>query len=275
MRRCVRDLARSASAIIGAAALLGLALMPGAAAAGACEERIAAAPLQLASSMPELAQLLAQGEVRLSFLGHASFLIESPGGVSIVTDYNGFNRPPFTPDIVTMNIAHATHNTSQVAGIRFPLKGWDENGVPAHHDLEYKDVRVSNVPTNIRGFNGETRVNGNSIFIFNVADLCIAHLGHLHHTLTPADLHAIGRIDVLLVPVDGAWTMSQDDMMEVIEQIKPKVIVPMHFFGTSTLARFLERIALIHPVKTSEVPSIVLSRQRIPAEPEVVVLPGY
>ncbi|MBI1777034.1 MAG: MBL fold metallo-hydrolase [Proteobacteria bacterium] len=248
---------------------------PTAALAGACEERVAATPLRLASASADWAQLLSQGEVRISFLGHASFLIESPGGVAIVTDYNGFNRPPFTPDIVTMNIAHATHNTNQVAGIRFPLKGWDTNGVPAHHDLEFRDVRVSNLPTSIRGFGGDTRVNGNSIFIFNVADLCIAHLGHLHHTLTPADLQVLGRIDVLLVPVDGAWTMSQDDMMEVIQQIKPKLIIPMHFFGTSTLARFLERIALLHPVKISEVASVVTSRARLPNEPEVLVLPGY
>jgi L-ascorbate metabolism protein UlaG (beta-lactamase superfamily) len=256
-------------------AVLALVWRPAAAVAGACEERIAGLPVQLAQLSPSPSPLLAQGEVRITFLGHASFLIESPGGVAIVTDYNGFNRPPFTPDIVTMNIAHSTHYTNQLAGIRYALKGWDENGVAAHHDLEYKDVRVSNLPTNIRGFSGETRINGNSIFIFNVADLCIAHLGHLHHTLTPADLQVIGRIDVLLVPVDGAWTMSQDDMMAVIEQIHPKVIIPMHFFATSTLARFLERIRLLHPVKTSEVPSIVLSRARIPKEAEVVVLPGY
>jgi L-ascorbate metabolism protein UlaG (beta-lactamase superfamily) len=271
----MRGLRPLALTLLGLLAILALAGRPATALAGACEERIAGLPQQLASAAPELAQLLAQGEVRITFLGHASFLIESPGGVSIVTDYNGFNRPPFAPDIVTMNIAHSTHNTSQVAGIKYPLKGWDENGVAAHHDLEYKDVRVSNLPTNIRGFNGETRVNGNSIFIFNVADLCIAHLGHLHHTLTPADLQAIGRIDVLLVPVDGAWTMTQDDMMQVIEQIHPKVIIPMHFFGTSTLARFLTQIQHLHPVKTSEVPSIILSRAKIPKEAEVVVLPGY
>src|SRR5258708_19219971 len=115
-------------------------------------------------------------------------------------------RPPRSTLFPYTTLFRSTHNTNQVAGIRFPLKGWDENGVPAHHDLEYKDVRVSNVPTNIRGFNGETRVNGNSIFIFNVADLSIAHLGHLHHTLTPADLHPLRRIDVPLMPVDGAWT---------------------------------------------------------------------
>jgi hypothetical protein len=56
-----------------------------------------------------LAEAPAAGTVRLTFLGHASFLIESPGGVAAVTDWNGINRPPFLPDIVTMNNAHPLH----------------------------------------------------------------------------------------------------------------------------------------------------------------------
>jgi L-ascorbate metabolism protein UlaG (beta-lactamase superfamily) len=67
-------------------------------------------------------------------------------------------------------------------------------------------VRARNVLTNIRIFNGGTERNGNSIFIFGIANLCIAHLGHLHHTLTQQQLNEIGRVDVVLVPVDGDYT---------------------------------------------------------------------
>ena len=110
----------------------------------------------------------------------------------------------------------------------------------ANHNLQYRDVRVNNVPTNVRGF-GETRYNGNSIFVFDLADLCIAHLGHLHHTLTEAHLAEIGTIDIVLVPVDGSFTLNQPEMIEVLKQLKAKIAIPMHVFTEETLARFLAR----------------------------------
>jgi beta-lactamase family protein len=133
-------------------------------------------------------------QVRLSFLGHATFLIESPQLVRIATDYNDYIRPPLLPDIVTMNHAHNTHYSDHPdPAIKYVLRGWGEDTEhPAIWDLKYRDVRVRNVPTNIRSFYGSTTTEryGNSIFIFEIANLCIAHLGHLHHTLHAA---AVGR----------------------------------------------------------------------------------
>src|SRR3954447_18098070 len=61
----------------------------------------------------------------ITYLGHASFLIESPEGVRIVTDYNGVHRAKLTPDIVTMNNAHSTHYTNAIEpGVKFVLRGW-------------------------------------------------------------------------------------------------------------------------------------------------------
>jgi L-ascorbate metabolism protein UlaG (beta-lactamase superfamily) len=104
------------------------------------------------------------------------------------------------------------------------------------------DMLVRNVPTNIRdGYS--TTYNGNSIFVFETAGLCIAHLGHLHHELTAEHLRQLGQIDVLLVPVDGSYTLDQSGMMDVIAKIGPRIVVPMHFFGESTLNRFLRLAA--------------------------------
>ena len=129
---------------------------------------------------------LNEDQVRLTFIGHASFLIESPQLVRIVTDYNDYLRPPAVPDIVTMNHAHDTHFTDHPdPEIKYVLRGWGPSPEqPAIWDLKYRDVRVRNVPTNIRDFGGGTERYGNSIFIFEIANMCIAHLGHLHHTLT-------------------------------------------------------------------------------------------
>lgn len=217
---------------------------------------------------------LASDQVGLTFLGHASFLVESPGGATLVTDYNGYNRPNLTPDIVTMNNAHSSHYTDHVEpGVKYVLRGWDPGGGMAIHDLTYRDLRVRNVPTNVRDLGG-TRYNGNSIFIFEVAELCIAHLGHLHHVLTPEHIADIGEIDVLMVPVDGTWTMDQDGMIEVIEQLKARLILPMHYFGPQTLERFLLKMRERYPVKLNESASVTISRGTLPTRPEVLVLPG-
>ena len=224
-------------------------------------------PLRLAGGVPE-------GAVSITFLGHASFLIESPAGVRVVTDYNDMIRAPVTPDIVTMNNAHPTHYSEAVEpGVKYVLRGWDPAGGVANHHLEYRDIRVRNVPTNVRELGG-TRYNGNSIFVFEVADLCIAHLGHLHHTLTGAHLAELGAIDVVMVPVDGTYTLNQEEMIEVLRQIGPKLVIPMHIFSQASLERFLSRAGGFYAVRRASSPILVLSRAELPQTPSILVLPG-
>jgi L-ascorbate metabolism protein UlaG (beta-lactamase superfamily) len=216
---------------------------------------------------------LAAGTVQLTFLGHSSFWIESAGGATAVTDFNGMILPPQTPDIVTMNNAHSTHYTDFVdPAVRHVLRGWDPKGGVALHDVTHRDLHVRNVPTNVRDFGG-VRTNGNSIFIFEVADMCIAHLGHLHHVLSDIHLGELGMIDVLLTPVDGSFTMAQELMVEVIQQIQPAVIIPMHYFGPSTLSRFIDLIGDRYEVEIADAPTVVLSRHTLPYR-KVLVLPG-
>jgi L-ascorbate metabolism protein UlaG (beta-lactamase superfamily) len=222
----------------------------------------------------ELAALNAD-QVRITFVGHATFLIESPQLVRIATDYNDYVTPPLVPDIVTMNHAHTTHfSTHPDAAIKFVLRGWAEDQKPARIDMAYKDVRVRNVPTNIRTFDGNTEFNGNSIFIFETANLCIVHLGHLHHTLTQTQLDEIGRPDVVLVPVDGNYTLDLDGMIEVLHALKPRLMIPMHYFSPYTLDRFLSRVRQEWEVEIAEVPSVVVSRTSLPIKPKILVLPG-
>src|SRR5262249_47189113 len=150
---------------------------------------------------------------------------------------------------------------------------WDPDGGVAIHQLEYRDVRIHNVPTNLREFGG-TRYNGNSIFVFETADLCVAHLGHLHHILTPTHLAELGTIDIIMVPVDGVWTLNQEDMIKVLQQIKPKVVIPMHIFTQGTLNKFLRRIGELYAVRNATSRTVVLSRSELPEAAEVLILPG-
>ncbi|MBN9090304.1 MAG: MBL fold metallo-hydrolase [Reyranella sp.] len=186
----------------------------------------------------------------ITFVGHASYQIDTPQGVRAITDYNGVNGFGRHPDIVTMNNAHSTHFTDQPEdGISYVLQGWPKDGESeAKHDVRYKDVRVWNVPTNARDWGtGAARINGNSIFVFAVGDLCIAHLGHLHHRLTKEHLDELGRIDVLMVPIDGSFTMGVPYMADVIKSIDPRIVLPMHYWGKHQLDRFLGLVAPLEP----------------------------
>lgn len=215
-------------------------------------------------------------EVRISFIGHSTFLIETGGGVRIATDYNDYVRPQVIPDIATMNRAHSTHYTSHPdPGIRHVLRGWNPDGGAVQHDLTVGDVRVRNVPTNIRTWDGGTSVYGNSIFVFEVAGLCIAHLGHLHHTLTTQQLAQIGQMDIVLVPVDGSYTLDLDGMLEVLKALKAPLMIPMHYFSSFTLERFLSQVRNTFEVVQNEVPTIVVSRSTLPSKPRILVLPGH
>lgn len=228
-------------------------------------------PAQLRLAQPQ------NGEVRISYVGHSTFLIESQRGVKIATDYNDYVRPQVVPDIATMNRAHSTHYSNfPDPGIRHVLRGWNPDGGAIQHDVTLEDVRVRNVPTNIRDWsNGGTLVYGNSIFVFEMANLCIGHLGHLHHTLTLQQLAQIGQLDVVLVPVDGSYTLDLEGMMEVLKALKAPLMIPMHYFSSFTLQRFLDR-AQVEQFETvrQEVPTIVVSRATLPKRQQVLVLPG-
>jgi L-ascorbate metabolism protein UlaG (beta-lactamase superfamily) len=105
--------------------------------------------------------------------------------------------------------------------------------------------------------------------------LCIAHLGHLHHTLTQQQLNEIGHLDVVMVPVDGTYTLDAEGMIEVLAALKAPLMIPMHFFGGYTLDRFLDRAREQWEIEQAEIPSTVVSKASLPAHPKVLVLPGY
>jgi L-ascorbate metabolism protein UlaG (beta-lactamase superfamily) len=271
--------------VLGFAAVLALAgwLTPDAGQAQSAKpEMRESCPGLVASRQPRIipASLrfaaLTADQVRITYSGHSTFLIESPQSVRIATDYNDYVQVPLLPTIATMNHAHDTHFSDYPnPAIPHVLRGWTASGTPARHDLQVQDVRVRNVPTNIRDFAGGTERHGNSIFIFEVGSLCIAHLGHLHHLLTQQQLDEMGRVDVVLVPVDGSFTLDLDGMIEVLRALKAPLMIPMHYFSSYTLQRFLDRArSQSWTVEMADVPSAMVSRATLPATPKILVMPG-
>jgi L-ascorbate metabolism protein UlaG (beta-lactamase superfamily) len=214
-------------------------------------------------------------DVTIRYVGHSTFRITSPEGITAATDYAGFAGEGPTPDVVTMNHAHSSHYTNTPdPAIRHVLRGWNPEGGKAEHHELIGDVLVRNVPTDIRRY-GMVEPYGNSIFIFETAGLCIGHLGHLHHV--PSDEHyaEIGRLDILFVPVDGGYTMAQPAMNEVVQRVRASIIIPMHFFTVYNLQRFVEAMRSDFAIDIRSEPELGVSIDTLPRTPTVVVVPAY
>ena len=240
------------------------------------QERRASHCIALADAHPSLRYLrpaafrggLSEFEVRLSYIDHAMFLIETAGGVTAVTDYVGRLGPTtFAPDVATMNHAHGSHWTAAPdPRIGTVLRGWT-----TPDPVEVGDLYVRSVPTDIRR-GASVEIDGNSVFVFEVAGLCIGHLGHLHHEPDAAQYAALGRLDVVMAPVDGGLTLPRSTLKRMLERLRSSVVVPMHWFGRGTLELFLRDMAETYEVERTGAPSITLSLRDLPDRPTIVVL---
>jgi hypothetical protein len=265
--------------MLRALAVLALCLLP--AAPAAAQGRIPSHCVALAEGVPGGALLhratfgaaMAPDRVRLSYIDHATFLIETSGGLTAATDYTGrLGTVDLVPDVVTMNNAHATHWTP-FPDPRIPhvLRGWASGGQAAEHYLDLGEMLVRNVTTDVlRG--GMVRPDGNSIFVFEVAGLCIGHLGHLHHEPTPAQYARLGRLDVVMAPVDGGLTLDLPTMMRVVSRLRASVVLPMHWFGDAALERFLAGMQDEFAIERRAENWIELGLHDLPRRPTIVVL---
>jgi len=217
--------------------------------------------------------------VTITYAGHSTYYIDTPGGVRIATDYSGAYQTGRLPDVVTMNRAHSTHYTLfPDPGIAHVLHGWRDDGQPARIAERIGDVFIRNVTTDIRRYLGddssaEMIKDGNSIFIFEVAGLCIGHLGHLHHALDDSHFAAIGRLDIVMVPIDGTYTMSLDGISDITQRLRASIVLPMHRFATP-LEEFMRRIGQQFAIDVRTERSLQISRDSLPTEPTVVILRG-
>ncbi|MGQ2967731.1 MAG: MBL fold metallo-hydrolase [Allorhizobium sp.] len=228
------------------------------------------------SGAPALTLAQVQEDVVITFVGHSTFQIDTPGGISIATDFNGWLRTSRTPDVVTMNKAHSSHYTlNPDPAIGAVLQGWNETqpGQPVEHRLVVGDAYIRNVPTDIRDWGGSMEANGNSIFIFEVAGLCIGHLGHLHHELTDTHYGEIGRLDILMVPVDGGLTLGADSMSRIVKRLRSAVILPMHRRGPP-IETFLSMFDDSFDTQISENRGFTVSMRTLPKKPLILVLQG-
>ncbi|OCX61201.1 Zn-dependent hydrolase [Thioclava sp. SK-1] len=212
--------------------------------------------------------------IRIQYIEHSEFLLRTVGGLSVVTDYNGYIGPTvFVPDVVTMNHAHSSHWTDDPPkAVRHVLPGWhDQYGLAADHYLDLGEMLIRNVTTDIRSF-GSVEENGNSIFVFEVEGLCVGHLGHLHHEPNAAQYAALGRLDVVMAAVDGSMTVDQATMVRILTRLRSSIVIPMHWFGRGTLDRFLAQMGGQFDIVRPGGSALTVSLSTLPQRPTIVVL---
>ncbi|MCP4317122.1 MAG: MBL fold metallo-hydrolase [Hyphomicrobiales bacterium] len=236
-------------------------------------QAVAKAP-QAVPVIPVARVPLNRDQVRISYVGHSTYLIETPQGVTIATDYNGFTGNSAPPQVVTMNKAHSSHFTLQPdPAIETVLPGWNPNGGPIDHDLVVGDTYIRNVTTDIRSGFGGREPDANSIFIFEVAGLCIGHLGHLHHELDDQHIAQIGRLDVVMVPIDGGLTIGHEKMSDIVKRLRASVVLPMHRRGSS-IDSFLKLFGNDFAREFRSDESITVTLKNLPKQPTIVILSG-
>ncbi|MDN5326583.1 MAG: hypothetical protein PWP41_1279 [Moorella sp. (in: firmicutes)] len=169
----------------------------------------------------------------MRWLGHASFYLETPAGVRLVTDPYGPQvlpaAPVVTADVVTVSHEHFDHNhLDNIKGNPEVWRGLTPGGDWARINVTFKDVHAYTVPV-YHDDAGGTKRGKNAIFVLEVGDLRLAHLGDLGHVLNNEQVRQIGRTDVLMIPVGGYFTIDASQAWQVVEALKPRVVLPMHY----------------------------------------------
>ena len=164
--------------------------------------------------------------MKVTWLGHSCFLLQGEEGITILLDpffedSVGYPLPKLKADMVMISHDHTDHNNARAGGSNsqvifgpgeYSRLGLEIRGIRSFHDQKKGRLR------------GE-----NTIFCFQLDGIRICHLGDLGHILSPSQISEIGPVDLLFLPVGGRYTIDAKGADEVMRQIHPSLVVPMHY----------------------------------------------
>jgi len=211
--------------------------------------------------------------MQISYFGHSSFKIKTKTAVLVTDPYSlkvGFKMPKVEAEIVTVSHDHFDHNfVKAVKGRPFIINGPGE--------YEIKEVGVHGLATYHDTKEGKERGN-NTVYLITAEDLTICHLGDLGHQLSAKMVEEMGEIDVLLIPVGGQFTIGPKRAVEVITQVEPRIVIPMHYRTKRHQAEGFSKLLPIEAflkqigVEYKKEEKLVVSKSGLEEEMEVVVL---
>lgn len=243
--------------------LLCLMTLPSAPAYSACRE------LDVARSWPRPAYA-AEPDVTIEFFGHNFFQITSTKGTKIITDpvSPGFYPTPnVAPHAITVGREHPNHNYVEIAKNNpVILRGLGNWGAEWNKiSTTVRDILVYTVPVYQQQFGNALK---GAAFVFDLGSICIAHLGDLAHKLTEDQIKAFGKVDIVMIPIGGTFTMPPDTAREVLQQLKPKIAVPMHYRENTQL---LDMFVKGYPNKYLNTHKATFSKTALPTPTQIVV----
>jgi L-ascorbate metabolism protein UlaG (beta-lactamase superfamily) len=210
------------------------------------------------------------GSYFVQWFGHSSFLIQSGSETRVVTDPNLDVTPGIKADAVTVSNDHITHNNvGAVSGDPIILRGITLRQTWNPIRTTVKDIAIVNLPSQRGPAWGAV---ANSIFIYEMGSLCLAHLGNLGHLLTPEQEKVLNRVDVLMTPIDAMTNLGFEDVLRVIEQVKPPIVIPMHYDIERQAELFAGFAKARYPVRQIDGSRLELSRSALPASTQILIL---
>ncbi len=210
----------------------------------------------------------------ITWQGHSCFKIQDkigPEGVTVVTDpFNketGLKVPNFEADIITVSHDHKDHNNvDALRGTPFVISCAGE--------YDFKGVLVEGIDSYHDDKKGEER-GGNIMYRIEIDDISVAHLGDLGDILDNTQLEKLVGTDVLLIPVGGKYTIDAKKAVEVISQIEPRIVIPMHYktkdvkYDLDSIDKFIKEIGLTPTYEEK----LKISKKDLPQEDmELVIL---
>jgi L-ascorbate metabolism protein UlaG (beta-lactamase superfamily) len=212
----------------------------------------------------------AETDATVQYFGHNFFQITTRQGTRMVMDPLAPGRyptPNVTPHVVTVGREHPNHNYVQLAqGTPIILRGLAQFGAEWNRvSTHVREVFIYNVPIYQNGVAGALK---GAAFVFDLGTLCIVHLGDLSHPLTPEQRQQIGHVDVALIPIDGTYTMGPETAREVLQQLSPKIAIPMHYRSTLLVEAFVRGLATRHLNSDT----LLVSKSLLPPTTEIIVL---
>jgi L-ascorbate metabolism protein UlaG (beta-lactamase superfamily) len=242
-------------------------------------------PSPVPTTLPTPVTLPKDATITLTWFGQSTFVLKTSTGLNALLDPagpgTGYDIPTQSGiDLVTVSHEHSDHNAvSLAAGSPMVLHGLAGNDW-AKIDQTVKGVRVRTVGVYHDDTQGSQR-GKNAIFVFDVDGLRLAHLGDLGHTLSPEQIRDIGPVDVILIPVGGFYTVDGKAATEVVNQLNPKVVIPMHYKTADlspSLAGLLAPVddfikAMGNTATVSEVgQTVTFERGKLPAGRTIMVM---
>jgi L-ascorbate metabolism protein UlaG (beta-lactamase superfamily) len=212
--------------------------------------------------------------MEVAFLGHSSFRIRTPQGFLVTDPFDpkmvGLKYSGVEADIVTVSHDHLDHNQYQlVKGVKRVVAGPGE--------YEIAGVSIIGIPSFHDDKKGETR-GKNTIYIIEAEGLRLCHLGDLGHGLSQTQVEEVGQVDVLMVPVGGVYTIGPKEASQVVIDIEPKIVIPMHyatpglnpevFSKLFSVEDFLKEVSL----PAQRLPKLSLKKEELGEESRAVVL---